>query len=183
MQKSIETLKIWTPTGELLAVDPGKKHAGVAFFRDGILVAADLIRADDPLSVAFAVLNWVGAVPAKTGVARYDYVPDPNEVDVIVTERQQIYPGIRKADPNDLLPLAECVGAVNALIQAPMRKRPLPREWKGSTPKAIFTQRIEEGMSAEEHAIVAAKKLPKSLVHNVIDAIGLGKWGLTGRAW
>lgn len=158
---------------ELLAVDPGKKHAGVAIFKNGQLSFATLARADNPLAVAMEVERIYRCSRNMS---------DPATADVLVVERQQVYPGIRKADPNDLLPLAECVGAVNALIYAPIRRLPLPKDWKGSTPKDIFSARIESGMSRLDLEAVDPK-VPKSLRHNVIDAIGLGRWALTGKAY
>lgn len=183
VQADLESMK----KGELLAVDPGKKHAGAAFFHDGRLIDCTLIRSDDPLGVAYRIEEWLWGQPSYYASSRCPRKlhedGTSSSVHTLVTERQQIYPGIRSADPNDLLPLAECVGAVNALIYSDNRIRPLPREWKGSTPKAIFTNRIEGGMSLSELALLTSKKIPKSLIHNVVDAIGLGKWAIFGRAY
>lgn len=143
----------------IIAVDPGKDHAGVAELADGKVIRCALIRADGPFRVAAGVEAWAGKLL----------------VDDLVVEGQQIYPR-SPGDPNDLLPLAQVVGGVLARVTHIDHHNPRPREWKGSTPKEIFTKRIEASLSEDERALVDRLKLTKALRHNVLDAIGLGKW-------
>lgn len=143
----------------VVAVDPGKDHAGVAELADGVVIRCALIRAEGPYRVAVGVAAWTGRML----------------VDDLVVEGQQIYPR-SKGDPNDMLPLAQVVGGVLARVTHIDHHNPLPREWKGSTPKDVFTARIEAGLTEAERDLVDRLKLPKSLRHNVLDAIGLGKW-------
>lgn len=147
----------------LLAVDPGKKGAGVAYFEDGKLCRCAFPVGAGPYEVALAVSVWhLGPV-----------------VDDLVIEGQQVYGGFTAQDPNDLLPLAQVVGAVFARVRHHNRHNPLPRQWKGSVAKAIFTERLRAGLTDQEAALLSGLRLPKRTEHNVLDAIGLGKWWLT----
>jgi len=154
----------------VLAVDPGKNLAGVALFKDGILSAATLIRAKEPYLVAEGVYEFFTE----------EAVADPGmsmDVDRLVTEGQQIYQR-SQADPNDMLPLAQVVGGVHALLLAKDRFIPMPREWKGTLPKEVFSQRILSRLTTEELGVLDAVQAPKSLMHNVVDGVGLGLWVL-----
>lgn len=153
-----------------MAVDPGKKACGVALLVGGTLVSAYLVKAPDPYEVAKRVQEWWWAERDRLGLG--------DKVDVLVTEGQQVYPGPRKADPNDLLPLSFVCGAVQARIPAKMRLMPKPREWKSNIAKEVWTRRILSRLSKEELKLVQSVKVAKSLQHNVIDSIGLGKWAI-----
>lgn len=118
------------------------------------------MRADGPYEVAQAVAVWHRG----------------GQVDDLVVENQRVYPGPRRADPNDLLPLAQVVGGVFARIPALYRHNPMPQEWKGSVKKEIFTQRTLNALTPPERGVLSAAKVAKSLEHNVLDAIALGKW-------
>lgn len=145
----------------LLAVDPGKKGAGVAYFVGGVLKRCAFVVGDGPFEVALAVSLW-NSVPVSD----------------LVVEGQQIYGRFTATDPNDLLPLAQVVGGVFARIRHHNRHNPLPRQWKGSVAKAVFTERLRADLTDHEAALLSALRLPKRTEHNVLDAIGLGKWCL-----
>jgi hypothetical protein len=144
---------------EILAIDPGKKAAGVALFTGGHLKACTLARAASPLGVAREVARWAST---RTALPR------------LVIENQQVYRGV-KQDPNDLLPLAQCVGACAALISHVAFDNPLPRVWKGTVKKEIMLMRIQERLTPVERLLLI-DAAPKSLLHNVIDAVGIGLW-------
>ena len=146
----------------ILAVDPGKKVAAAAVFLDGRLEAATLVRGTDPLDLCNQIVAWTGTLSFS----------------VVVTENQQVYGGPRRSDPNDLLPLAFCCGAVHASYDTPMRIMPLPRKWKGTIKKEIMTARILSKLSDAERDVIDTISCPKSLLHNVVDACGLGLWHL-----
>lgn len=154
----------------LLAVDPGKHHAGAALFIDRSLVACTLVQASAPHLVAEGVYTWF--VDQAVGNPGVDM-----EVAVLVVEGQQVYRQSR-ADPNDLLPLAECAGGVKASVLASQVLAPLPREWKGSAPKEVCTRRILGKLRSPEVAVLDRCGSPQSLLHNVVDAVGLGLWAL-----
>lgn len=155
---------------DLFAIDPGKNNAGVAYFRNRKLVAAGLIRASDPLEVIERVLVW----GAMNGIG---FQGNLLSVHTLVTEGQQIYPR-SPVDPNDLLPLAFVCGGIQAGVFAVRRVMPLPREWKGNVPKDVHVRKTLARLNKQAVAIVDAVEGPKSLLHNTIDAIGLGLWAL-----
>lgn len=150
----------------LLAVDPGKNALGWALFRNGILERCGYEVGGSPLENA-------RQLEANLGVSFYP--------DILIVEGQQVY-GYSKIDANDLLPLAECVGAVKALMTGTHTEivHPVPSEWKGNVAKKVFTNRIREIIKARPHdqAVVNRdlKAIPESLKHNPMDAIGLGYW-------
>lgn len=150
----------------LLAVDPGKKACGVAYFEDGVLVRCGLPRGVGAYETALAVEGWL------------TFRPILPVIDDLVVEGQQVYGGRIRADPNDLLPLAQVVGAVFARVPHLNRANPLPRQWKGSVAKDVFTARIRAALTDPEAELLSSLELPKSTEHNVLDAIGLGKWWL-----
>lgn len=52
-----------------------------------------------------------------------------------------------------------------------------PVFWKGSIDKKIFTRRLERDLTELERSFFSRIK-PKGKAHNVLDAIGLGKWAV-----
>jgi hypothetical protein len=159
-------------------MDPGKKLAGIAVFIEGTLDYAFLAKGEGPPDVALDVADKL--------CPRYTYP----ETAVFVSEYPQIYQAMRVVsgarkrvsfgDPNDLLPLAQCVGAVQiALIfrrlvwSTKHCKTYLPREWKGQVPKDIMIKRIQERLAPDERTRVEHPRA-KSLSHNVWDAVGIG---------
>lgn len=135
-----------------LAIDPGVKHLGVAVFDGGALVCAGLIKTEDKKALSEILFT-------------YGY-PDS-----VVVELPQVYQRSKsKGDPNDLIAVAVVVGA----LQERLRRVELvkPRTWKGTVKKEVMLKRIVSKLTAEETALLP--KLSKSLVHNVIDAIGIG---------
>lgn len=156
--------------GLTLAVDPGKQHAGWALFEGGVLKYCGIVRdLDGPYEVAQAV--WEAA---QNHGLRLD------ELDTLIVESQQIY-RFGGSDPNSMIPVATTAGAV--LGKAPKwtkRMNPLPREWKGSTEKSIYTDRIQNALSPSELIVLDRLKTTKKYRIDVVDAIGLGLFA-TGR--
>ena len=155
----------------LASFDPGKNCAGAGVYVAGLLVMATLIRGDGPLDVAQKVAQWFSQIRLVSTLSAIQY-------DALVTEGQQVYPGPRKNDPNDLFPLTFCCGAVHALVEAREKHSILPGKWTRGTPKDIRLARAEAALSPSEQKVLGAVKCPKSLRHNVVDAIALGRWFL-----
>jgi hypothetical protein len=106
-----------------------------------------------------------------------------NPGDRLVVEWPKVYQGGKqKGDPSDLLPLAGVDSAVAALLPSRVVRTVYPFEWKGQVPKAIMTTRILARLSAEERAVLNACDCIPSLRHNVIDAIGIARFGALGRS-
>jgi hypothetical protein len=158
------------PEEVIVVLDPGKKSAGLTLWMDEELVGAFLPRGEDPIAVARAA-----AALFEEAVEGLDIVSE------LVTEFPQVYPGIRREDPNDLLPLAECVGAVTALIPHRRRHVVLPRVWTKGTPKDVRLERAKLSASPDDIELIAECGAPKSLEHNVWDSYLLGKWFIQTR--
>jgi len=55
-----------------------------------------------------------------------------------------------------------------------------PREWKGQVPKDVHHARLVKTLTPDEMAMVE-RAAPPSLRHNVLDAIGIGKYWFQSR--
>jgi hypothetical protein len=135
----------------LLALDPGL-HTGWALFqiwpnRLPFLDGAGVLRPEDGL-----------------GYATPDHV---------IIENPRIYPN-GKADPEDILKLARLVGRYEERFRRSKVYLIRPRDWKGSIDGDIMCKRIEEAMTPDEVTVAAAYR--GGYRHNMIDAIGMGKW-------
>lgn len=151
-----------------LAIDPGVRGCGAAWFEDGTLTSAMYLRTTDEESTGAKA--WWRMVSAFR-----DYT---SSVDTLVLEVPQVY-RMSKGDPNDLVAVAGTAGAIIGayyeLAQDVVSY--LPRQWKGNVPKAVHNQRVLADLTATETKSIQYPK-QASLKHNVIDAIGLGVFHL-----
>lgn len=115
-------------------------------------------------------LRAVACVPVGQEICwpTSDYCTD------LAIEVPQVYPGIRKEDPNDLINLAISAGIAIGSCQWRLVTRYLPCQWKGQTPKAIHNRRTLKKLTPEERAVYDACTVPAGRKHNIIDAIGIG---------
>lgn len=152
----------------LLAVDPGKKHNGWALFEEGELLMLGLTRGRDAYATAKAVRDTV----ASLGM----------DVNVLVIESQEIYRGPNRKNPNDMLEVAFASGCLAGMIPHQELVRPLPRVWTKGQKKEIRHARLLDAarspMTDWEMSAVLNYKAPKTLKHNVIDAVALGLYAL-----
>lgn len=146
----------------LLAIDPGIRGAGCALFRDGRLFKAWYQR--NPVKKGAGPVAWFAL-----GDAVASEVEGP--VDTYVVEVMQIYRHGR-GDPNDLLELAGVGAAIGASVGCREAFGYRPREWKGTVPGDVFTERIKSWLTDADRSVIV--KCAASLEHNVYDAIGLG---------
>lgn len=95
-----------------------------------------------------------------------------------------IYPGGRQeVPPNDLITLAVRAGEVGGAFRAlgAVVDYVLPRTWKnGPIPKDVMHKRILRRLDDAERALidVAGRGMAPSKRHNMLDAVGIGLWGL-----
>ena len=145
---------------QLVTFDPAARHAGWAAFREGRLASCGLER-EDPLSAGLEELAGTLSVHR------------------LVVEVPQVYQQRGwKGDPNDLIEVALTAGRIaQAFDQAPA-EFVRPHAWKGSVPKDVMLLRITESLDGAEQNVLHAAKVPASMKHNVIDAVGLGLWAL-----
>lgn len=148
----------------MLAVDPGTRAVGWAMWTDK-LHSCGLVRTKEDSLGARA---WDLARQLPNGNFR------------VLVEKPRLYPYNRNMQPNDLIDLAFVAGAC-ATVGA-SADDVLPVTWKGQTPKDICHKRIMKRLSYEEILVVKTgiADVPKSLQHNVLDAIGIGRWDRTG---
>lgn len=139
------------PPRYMMAVDPGTKSTGLAFFLDGKLRSADRRK--------------------FTTCAELQPFGQESLVDVLVCEVPQAYPR-SKVDPNDLIKLALLAGGLVAQTIAVHKVLVKPREWKGQVPKKIHNARTLAALTPAE------LKLCEGVSHDEIDAVGLGLWYL-----
>ena len=152
----------------VFALDPGKLTCGVALFVNERFRVGAFLKADNTFLLGKEVGTWAKAQSNRFAL--------PEVIDTLVCEGQQVYPGMRAANPNDLLPLAYLCGAVQGRIQAHQCLMPLPKTWKGTLRKEAFTRRILSRLGKDELEILKDVKCPPSLLHNVVDAVGLALW-------
>lgn len=148
----------------ILSIDPGVHECGVAVW--GTTAGLQRAYLCQGLSTAMYAGAW-SSMAGALGLSERD-------TSRVVIELPQVYVRSRsKGDPNDLIQLAACVGAIaQAFRHVPVHIFK-PSEWKGQVPKLVMIERIKERLSPDESACV---KLPKDkkFQTDVWDAVGLG---------
>lgn len=138
----------------ILAVDPGKSAAGMAWFDQGRLLAAEYV----------GVLWWDSQI--KTFPLRE-----------LALERQ--YLTKKHPRPMDIVDLAFAAGTVKGMVRAHWPYCAVteyqPVRWKGNVPKPIMIRRIRAALSADE--LTRIHRIG-SKDHNTFDAIGIGLYAL-----
>lgn len=153
----------------LMTLDPGLRGCGIAYWdANGVLLDARYLK--NPVKAGRGPAAWFGYVDA------YGRACLPSTVEHFVSEEPQVYVGsARTGDPDDLIQLAGVVGVFVGTVVAKSYLGVKPRGWKGSVPKDVHHARLTKTLDAYELALVEASTVP-SLRHNVLDAVGLGKW-------
>ncbi len=160
----------------LVAVDPGLRGCGIAIFENALLHVAWYCKSPNKADrgpVAWWAMadrvekEWIRKVPKRL-----------HHLEKLVAEIPQVY-RFGKGDPADLIEIAGVVGAIAFCIPAAGRTHFLPRTWKGQVPKEAHHPRILKKLSSDE--VSRIESTPKSLMHNVVDAIGIGLFALERR--
>ncbi len=155
--------------GPMLAIDPGLRACGCAYFVDGRLSRAELVKNPEKKArgpgahhqMANAVGQWIFTLRPSTRIA-------------LVLEYPRIYPKAsqQKGDPNDLLELAGVDGALVSWIIPDTVQHYFPAEWKGQVPKPIMLERIRAKLTSIERGNCYSQD------HNTFDGIGIGLYFL-----
>jgi hypothetical protein len=153
----------------LIAIDPGFNGTGIAAFTDeGRLVDVALVVPPSAGQVDFAerLRQAIDALPDSRGADLIIEFPDRDD---------------RKGDITDLFKLAAITGAISVAPQwrGSRISYVFPSEWKGNVPKDIHGRRIVASLTPKERAILEKRGAD----HNVIDAVGLGKWRFVNRIY
>jgi hypothetical protein len=158
-------------TDVTLAIDPGN-NTGVAWGIGGRLFACYL---SDP----------AGALIVPAGIARDPATGKTYSPVKAVVEYPKFY-GVRAYGS-----ASKAYGVANSLIRESVTLgrwieratligadvvEVLPRDWKSTLPKRAMLKLIWSRLTREERALVLGLDLPKSLVHNVLDAVGVMLW-------
>lgn len=152
----------------LVAIDPGVRNTGLAFFENLQLVKTMLLQA----STFHEAANVATSLLIKGS-------------DDVAVEIPRVYPKARN-DPNDLINVAFLAG----MYAAPGKtlKTYYPSEWKGNVPAEVCLKRVISRLSPDERLAIEGlddfeKKLDSKLesrkpiyakLHNVLDAVGIG---------
>lgn len=154
----------------LLAIDPGKKLCGWAFFAGW--------RRLELSACGLSAPDWVISELHDTfGGARLDDYG-------LIAELPRTYDGrARKGDANDLIAVAFAAGLVIGDSKQTKYVTVSPSDWKGNVPKPkrasdpyIIEERCRAILRPRELAVVP--DLARSKAHNVWDAVGIGLWHL-----
>lgn len=157
----------------VIAIDPGS-HTGLAFFHAGTLQGSWCLPHAHALR---QVAQMIGLSYATPGADKYTagwQVSDP----VIVGEKPQIYTAQKsKADPNDLITLAVklgCYFGIASMVGA-RTCEVSPATWKRQLPKHVAGKRIMQALTdPEREAVRNLHALSATMLHNAVDAIGIG---------
>ena len=164
----------------LLAIDPGIKACGWAIFKENRYMASGLAR-------PFSTHDLLEALKETTNIIFNkweDFMSGTKMPDILVIEKPQIYQQKHlKGDPNDLMPLGILAGAVWIRMVPNRCVMPLPKEWKGQTPKDVMSRRTISQLDRQERDLLKddVERIPSYLRHNVYDAIGIALWEITKR--
>ena len=143
---------------DTLFIDSGKRLCGWAVYRHSLMVDCGLWRE--------ASKNRSGAVVVFPLVSK------------AVVEMAQAYQSNKQsvpADPNDLIAISTRGGwlagkmAPNAELETWQ-----PFKWKGNIPGDTMSERIVDKLSGPELRILERCGAPPYLLHNVVDAVGMG---------
>ena len=149
-------------SGLRVCVDSGKHRIAWALGDDRSVLSAGLYRTDlkttSVLTPIPNVLTVIQEVPVSYKVGR----------------------GRRRAkrvDPNDLIAIACRSGWFCGAIAPGAQYVPIPpREWKGTINGDVFLTRIANRLTPAEVAVLEGTGVCDSLLHNVIDAMGMVLW-------
>ena len=149
----------------ILCIDPGLRGLGIAAFSmEGELTSASYVR--NPTEGR----GYKAHADLAQAAWRWWDGPTPNH---LIIEHPRVYPGMSEKDPNDLLDVVAVGSACAVLFGAEKLHTVMPSEWKGNVKKDVMTERIRSKLSPYELGRVEG---PKHLIHNALDAAGIGLW-------
>jgi len=158
---------------KICTIDPGR-NLGWACWYSRDLIACGLTRSR---------LKEVGGL----GLALAEGIPVG--ADRVYVEQMVHYPGKTRskqreeAQPNDLIQVTALGAIVAGRIDAKEIHYLPAIKWKGTRPtEGVIEKIVDKTLGAEETAIyeAAMEATPRSLRHNIVDAVAIGLW-LHGR--
>lgn len=158
--------------GMLVTMDPGKKKAGMALFKDGVLRACEDFwgsYSDGPYPDEVAT--------ALEGVKLIDEWWSPAGEKRFVYEEMQTRKG--RADAHaDLISLSIMTGGVAGYAASVGFEvsSVFPNQWTGSFPKRVHQKRTRDALEGEELEVLekALQAATASSKSEILDAVGIG---------
>lgn len=156
-----------------IAIDSAMHSVGMALFKDGVLRETELVKVPTKYKGKECVFKMARALSGqvKTWIPLREYKQRP--VQLVIEDHEFRY-GNEKMKVNtfaNMYAVGVCVASAFPFVPAAFY---VPKEWKGTVPKAIKTQRI---MQVERDL---NENLDESLFQNeqddIVDAIGLGRF-------
>jgi len=150
---------------DFIAIDPGKRSIAWALFKGSRLTRCGFTR-HAGRDFGRGLRDMLYQVREDCGEYR--------SIKTVV-EMPRIYPKGRDKDPNDIVDLAAVAGG--CAILGPLQFIH-PRRWKGNVPKDVQNKRVNKHLDEAELGVLTEciAPIPRSLQHNVLDAVGLGIW-------
>lgn len=166
----------------LVTVDPGLRNSGVAIWAPGgNMLAATLARTSGKARGSYAFAAMGAAVfHATEDMLRTALNVSVEDVvlDLLIEDQQINYH--RTKNPNDVLQVTGVAGAVAGYFEAKDAAESitsvLPEKWKRSVDKDAMTEMIRRRLIARGELRLVDSKVPPSLLHNTLDACGIGLW-------
>lgn len=169
----------------VLGIDPDLHRTGWAIVESDPLKVKKVGIASVPTKIkgAQAVVAMRHALPRS--------LPECYNYDLTVVESQEVYFAKSKANPNNLIFLAQVAGICAAFCPTEEIWMPRPVNWKGQIPKPIHHDRIlrSVGLSPikQQNFCFPGPPLDFELINvgnqtdwkHIVDAIGLACWGIT----
>ncbi len=104
--------------------------------------------------------------------------PPVGKYSLVVIEKPQVYPSTTAKQANDLISVAWCAARLHERHSTNKVLVVIPHDWKGSTPKDIHNNRVLRSLTDAERRLVPVRPRSKEPIHDVVDAIGLARFGL-----
>ena len=147
---------------KILAIDPGKRMCGWAYFVDGKLKDCGIARTnrDDLVDGALDMSDQITVFP-----------------DVVAIEKMRVYKGSKQINPETFINISIVSGALAASIMAKENRYHFPyaNQW-GSTLQKEDKNDIIKGLVPDAEEIMNKNKVANSHRNHVWDAVGIGLW-------
>jgi hypothetical protein len=159
----------------LITIDPGNT-TGVAIFIKKQLSGAAYLEGN-----AFAQAQELMKICNVFSGNKVEFEKAVIEIPRVYSQKQW------KGDPNDLIKVAMLAGFFGEVLSFYYAKPHdqiefiHPSTWKGQRPKDLDNQLTMGLLQGSELAVMHKVKLPKSRMHNVIDAVGIGLYTVQRR--
>lgn len=170
----------------IVTIDPKLIGSGFAVASSRRLLHVGIAR------VPATMRDLEGRIERQIEIIREHIPTGDGRPDTVVGEFPAIYPNpdqglrrrgaggavhkYREIDPNDLVRLAGLVCGIAAGLRPQRLLLPLPRQWKGTIPKAVHHARLAEQHPRAVTMVQAIRS--KELRLDAWDAVGLWSWYL-----